>query len=328
MGNKQDRSDIALRMRPRRRGIVRLVLLAVLGLVLLGAGTAASYYVDALWFASLGFASVFWTRLSLQAATFGAFTLLTFLVVYGAFRTLKPARLDALMGATVLVNRRPVALPVARFLNLIGIGLSAIIAALTGASMTARWMTLALYWEAPRHATMLDPIFGRSLDFYLFTLPAWQLMAGWLLTLAIIGCAVAVLFVTLAGGARVLRERPIAADAPSWEEQDAGGVAGDGAVELDLSEARALLADRLRGRPTRANFRTGDMTICTLVPMRSVPHRVVCLLGLDDGLFPRPRDQDGDDLLLAEPEVGRPGCPRARTASSSWTPCWRRRNTW
>jgi exodeoxyribonuclease V gamma subunit len=87
----------------------------------------------------------------------------------------------------------------------------------------------------------------------------------------------------------------------------AGGTAAAGGpveVELDLSEARALLADRLRGRPTRANFRTGDVTICTLVPMRSVPHRVVCLLGLDDGLFPRPADQDGDDLLLADPQVG------------------------
>ncbi len=73
---------------------------------------------------------------------------------------------------------------------------------------------------------------------------------------------------------------------------------------LDLAEARTLLADRLRGRPTRANFRTGDLTICTLVPMRSVPHRVVCLLGLDDGLFPRPTHQDGDDLLLAAPRVG------------------------
>ena len=98
--------------------------------------------------------------------------------------------------------------------------------------------------------------------------------------------------------------------------------------ELDLPEARALLADRLRGRPTRANFRTGDMTICTLVPMRSVPHRVVCLLGLDDGLFPRPGDQDGDDLLLADPQVGRPRRPRARTASSSSTPCWRLLSTW
>ena len=43
------------------------------------------------------------------------------------------------------------------------------------------------------------------------------------------------------------------------------------------------------GRPTRANFRTGHLTVCTLVPMRSVPHRVVCLLGLDDGEFPRRR---------------------------------------
>ena len=95
------------------------------------------------------------------------------------------------------------------------------------------------------------------------------------------------------------------AGAPSPDDR-AGATDGayDGGVELDLSEARALLADRLRGRPTRANFRTGDMTICTLVPMRSVPHRVVCLLGLDDGLFPRPGDQDGDDLLLADPYVG------------------------
>jgi exodeoxyribonuclease V gamma subunit len=73
---------------------------------------------------------------------------------------------------------------------------------------------------------------------------------------------------------------------------------------LDLAEATYLLADRLRGRPTRANFRTGDMTICTLVPMRSVPHRVVCLLGLDDSSFPRRAGQDGDDLLLAQPRVG------------------------
>ena len=48
---------------------------------------------------------------------------------------------------------------------------------------------------------------------------------------------------------------------------------------LALAEIRALLAERLQGRPTRANFRTGHLTICTLMPMRSVPHRVVCLLG-------------------------------------------------
>jgi len=73
---------------------------------------------------------------------------------------------------------------------------------------------------------------------------------------------------------------------------------------LALPEIRALLSDRLRGRPTRANFRTGHLTICTLVPMRSVPHRVVCLLGLDDGVFPRKTARDGDDLMLDDPYVG------------------------
>ena len=80
--------------------------------------------------------------------------------------------------------------------------------------------------------------------------------------------------------------------------------AGANDVALTLLEVRALLAERLQGRPTRANFRTGHLTICTLVPMRSVPHRIVCLLGLDDEAFPRKAPRDGDDLMLADPHVG------------------------
>ena len=73
---------------------------------------------------------------------------------------------------------------------------------------------------------------------------------------------------------------------------------------LRLPDLRALLADRLGGRPTRAGFRTGTLTVCTMVPMRSVPHRVVVLLGLDDGVFPRVGGLDGDDLLARGPVTG------------------------
>ncbi|MEO8815313.1 MAG: exodeoxyribonuclease V subunit gamma, partial [Mycobacterium sp.] len=73
---------------------------------------------------------------------------------------------------------------------------------------------------------------------------------------------------------------------------------------LRLSDVRALLARRLAGRPTRANFRTGNLTVCTMVPMRSVPHRVVCLVGLDDGVFPRLDHLDGDDVLARDPLTG------------------------
>lgn len=75
-------------------------------------------------------------------------------------------------------------------------------------------------------------------------------------------------------------------------------------TELRLPDVRALLSERLAGRPTRANFRTGTLTVATLVPMRSVPHRVVCLLGLDDGVFPRVGAVDGDDVLARDPLTG------------------------
>ena len=77
------------------------------------------------------------------------------------------------------------------------------------------------------------------------------------------------------------------------------------AVTLSLGgSARACWRIGLRGRPTRANFRTGSLTMCTLVPMRSVPHRVVCLIGLDDGAFPRQPAVDGDNILLRDPMTG------------------------
>lgn len=78
---------------------------------------------------------------------------------------------------------------------------------------------------------------------------------------------------------------------------------GDG-PPLRLADLRALLEQRSGGRPTRANFRTGALTVCTMVPMRSVPHRVVCLVGLDDGVFPRATSLDGDDVMLRDPVTG------------------------
>ncbi|MDF3341879.1 exodeoxyribonuclease V subunit gamma [Mycolicibacterium septicum] len=80
--------------------------------------------------------------------------------------------------------------------------------------------------------------------------------------------------------------------------------AGAPATPMRLSDVRALLDRHLAGRPTRANFRTGTLTVCTMVPMRSVPHRVVCLVGLDDGVFPRLGAVDGDDALARDPRTG------------------------
>ncbi|MGA9596945.1 MAG: exodeoxyribonuclease V subunit gamma, partial [Acidimicrobiia bacterium] len=73
---------------------------------------------------------------------------------------------------------------------------------------------------------------------------------------------------------------------------------------LTLAEARRAIGGWTETRPSPLHFRTGDVTVCTLVPMRSVPYRVVCLLGMDDERFPRSSRTDGDDLLVGDERVG------------------------
>src|SRR5580692_2032598 len=179
---------------------------------LIGLGLSLSYYVDALWFDSLGYSAVFWTRLDLQSLTFVVFAVLTFAVLYGVIRALQPGRLATLIGDTVYINRYPVRLPLQALLGLIALGLPLLVAALVGDSMMDRWTSFALYAHAPTGAGAPDPIFGQPLSFYLFTLPVWQLIADWWLTLALIACALAALLLVLTRGADLLIRRPAASE--------------------------------------------------------------------------------------------------------------------
>lgn len=53
-------------------------------------------------------------------------------------------------------------------------------------------------------------------------------------------------------------------------------------------------------------FRAGGVTFCTLLPMRSIPFEVVCLLGMNDGDYPRSSRRSDFDLT-ALPAQHRPG---------------------
>ncbi len=192
------------RIRPSRQRRWLLLLFIVLAVVIFGGRTWLSYYVDALWFGSLGYGDVFWKTLSLQGTVFVAFTAATFLILYGTFLALKRAHLaDLPSGHTIWIGQQPLKLPVDNILRLLALGVSLFIAVVTGAVMMAEWPTLALYWYAPPAAARLvDPIFGRPVTFYLFTLPAWQLISGWLLLLAVITCLAAAFFLLVNSGAR------------------------------------------------------------------------------------------------------------------------------
>ncbi|MCK6527840.1 exodeoxyribonuclease V subunit gamma [Myxococcota bacterium] len=80
--------------------------------------------------------------------------------------------------------------------------------------------------------------------------------------------------------------------------------AGSCGADVDLSALRQVVSGRFevpRGgdRPV-----SGAVTVCALAPMRSVPFPVVCLLGMDDGVFPRKAPELGFDLTRLTPRAG------------------------
>ena len=110
---------------------------------------------------------------------------------------------------------------------------------------------------------------------------------------------------------RAVRLLTASAPADAWHGDQVLRILADlaadrtgGGADLTVVEVAAVLDDAFAARPTRANFRTGSLTVCTMVPMRSVPHRVVCLLGLDADVFPRTLTPLGDDVLARHPLVG------------------------
>src|SRR5580700_1208331 len=193
----------------RRRRIIFLAALAF-GAFLFGR-VGLSYWVDLLWFQSLGYGEVFWRSLGLQIADFVFFAGTTFLILYGAFSAIRRSHeADLPRAHAIVIAGEPISLSVQPVLRVISFGVSIVIACVTGLGLMAEWPTLALFWYAP-HATgnVADPIFGKPLNFFLFTLPAWQLVNNWLLTLAIAICAVAVLFLVITSGARSFAKRRI-----------------------------------------------------------------------------------------------------------------------
>src|SRR5713226_5961490 len=204
--------DIVDWQQPPRRFLPRrlfFLVLAILAIVIFSSRTALSYYVDALWFGSLGYGDVFRKTLTLQWAVFAVFFAVTFLFLYGWFLALRRSyQSDLPDDYRIVIGGQPLKLPVARILHLLGLVVSLLIAVVTGASMMTEWPTFALYWYATRATGgAVDPIFGKPINFYLFTLPAWQFVTGWLLSLAVTACVIAVFFIFVTGSTTILSGR-------------------------------------------------------------------------------------------------------------------------
>jgi len=78
------------------------------------------------------------------------------------------------------------------------------------------------------------------------------------------------------------------------------------AQEVPLAVARSAWLEALRTPRLEQRFRAGGVTFCTLMPMRAIPFQAVCLLGMNDGDYPR-RSPRTDFDLMGLPGQQRPG---------------------
>lgn len=73
---------------------------------------------------------------------------------------------------------------------------------------------------------------------------------------------------------------------------------------IDLTTIRGLLEEKLERAAPGRNFLSGSVTFCAMVPMRSVPFQVVCLLGMNDDSFPRRDRRAGFDRMQGTRRLG------------------------
>ncbi|MCG7532103.1 exodeoxyribonuclease V subunit gamma [Psychrobium sp. MM17-31] len=85
------------------------------------------------------------------------------------------------------------------------------------------------------------------------------------------------------------------------------------AQELTLADYRAAIShevllahlqSKLETGASSQRFLAGKLNFCTLMPMRSIPFRVVCILGMNDGVYPRSIAPIGFDLMANQHQKG------------------------
>ena len=89
-----------------------------------------------------------------------------------------------------------------------------------------------------------------------------------------------------------------------WQAIIAEGMEAKYGDAVPLSLLRDELAQRLDQERISQRFLAGPVNICTLMPMRSIPFKVVCLLGMNDGVYPRQLAPLGFDLMSQKPMRG------------------------
>nr|NIR48549.1 exodeoxyribonuclease V subunit gamma [candidate division KSB1 bacterium]NIR69021.1 exodeoxyribonuclease V subunit gamma [candidate division KSB1 bacterium]NIS24093.1 exodeoxyribonuclease V subunit gamma [candidate division KSB1 bacterium]NIT71012.1 exodeoxyribonuclease V subunit gamma [candidate division KSB1 bacterium]NIU24720.1 exodeoxyribonuclease V subunit gamma [candidate division KSB1 bacterium] len=73
---------------------------------------------------------------------------------------------------------------------------------------------------------------------------------------------------------------------------------------IELKVVRHHLETKLHREGHGYGFLTGGVTFCSMLPMRSIPARIICLVGMNNDAYPRRNIQLGFDLMAKQPRKG------------------------
>jgi len=192
---KVDDNDIQIiEVNPRRTFHWKRWVIALVVIVFLGASRGLSVFLSATWFKSLGFESVYWYILEIKFALFAIFALSTFAILRVAFWLLaRTVDTSLTKPRSLIVNNQQISLAPARVIRIASWVISALIGLIYGLSIRDSWKQFALYLNQTA-GNVVEPVLGRSIGFYLFTLPVYDTISGWLLFLSIVVLLVAIGF--------------------------------------------------------------------------------------------------------------------------------------
>ncbi len=148
------------------------------------------FLADWLWFGEVGYRQIYSTEISVRAVTGAATFVIT--VAWLAFHVRRA--LAAMSPAPMTFTTREgftVALPTRDQVRPLVMVLAAVAAFLLASFVSTQWMTLLNWWHQVPFGVN-DPVLGYDAGFYVFTLPALELLRGFLLSmivLAVIGSA-------------------------------------------------------------------------------------------------------------------------------------------
>ena len=177
---------------------ITIGIIALLGLAIFN---SSGFYIDWLWFKSVGFTSVWSTVLTTKITLFVIVGLLTSLFIstniFIAYRT-RPMYVPMTIEADNLERYRAQIEPIRRWVFL---GIVAALVYFGGSSGSVFWST----WLQFRNATpfgVTDPQFGLDISFFAFKLPMYQALISWGISLVLISVVAAVGIHYLYGGIR------------------------------------------------------------------------------------------------------------------------------